>query len=61
MSQSQDDFWEGYRAALVIVGKEIDKVLATCYNDRRIQNDLLDLHIRIKEISHESTLSMHVT
>lgn len=58
MSQSQDDFWEGYRAALVIVGKEIDKVLAECYNDRRIQNDLLDLQIRIKELSHESTESV---
>lgn len=57
MSQSQDDFWEGYRAALVIVGKEIDKVLSVCYNDRRIQNDLLDLHNRIKELSHESTES----
>jgi hypothetical protein len=58
MSQSQDDFWEGYRAALVIVGKEIDKVLAVCYNDRRIQNDLLDLQNRIKELSHESTESV---
>lgn len=52
MSQSQDDFWEGYNTALIIMGKELDKVLTVCYNDRRTQNDLLDLRIKLKELEH---------
>lgn len=60
MSRQQDDFWEGYRAALVMVNAELDKFFATGYNarDSRARDDILDLKLKIKELSHESTESV---
>lgn len=49
MSESVD-FWEGYEAALNVVGIEVDKILSKCYNDRRTQNDLLDIKVSINEL-----------
>lgn len=49
MSESAD-FWEGFEAALNLMGIELDKVLAACYNERRTQNDLLDVKVSIKTL-----------
>lgn len=52
MSQSQDDFWEGYRTALILMNVELDKFFATGYNarDSRARDDILDLKLKIKEL-----------
>lgn len=52
MSQSQDDFWEGYRTALILMNVELDKFFVTGYNarDSRARDDILDLKLKIKEL-----------
>lgn len=37
------DFWEGFSEALNLVAVEVDKIMATGYNDRRAQDELLDV------------------
>lgn len=49
MSESSD-FWDGFEAFANLMNIEVDKILAKCYNDRRTQNDLLDVKSAIKEL-----------
>lgn len=49
MSESVD-FWEGYETALNLMKIEVDKILSRCYNDRRTQNDLLDVKVCINDL-----------
>lgn len=62
-SDEQSDFWEGYRAALIMLNVELDTFLLMPYNDRRIQNGLLDLKIKIKEMltnNDEETMAINL-
>lgn len=45
-----NEFWDGFDAALNLLGYEVDKILSTCYNERRTQNDLLDVKVAINDI-----------
>lgn len=49
------EFWEGYNSALNLMNIEVDKILSACYNDRRIQNDLLDTKLSIKTLREMAT------
>jgi hypothetical protein len=49
MSESVD-FWEGYNLGLKLLGTELDKILSKCYNDRRTQNDLLDVKVYLNSL-----------
>ena len=44
------EFWLGFIEALDSVNTEIDKFLATGYNEARIKDELLDLKCRINEL-----------
>lgn len=52
VSESQADFWEGYRTALIMMNVELDKFFSSGYNarDSRARDDILDLKLKIKEM-----------
>jgi hypothetical protein len=61
MANLNADYWEGYRDALNLFGIEVDKIMKTGYNDRRSQNDLLDLKVKIRELlSYDETMATNL-
>lgn len=54
------EYWEGYNAALNLSNIEVDKLLAKCYNDRRIRDNLLDTKLSIKKLRELATDGDHL-
>lgn len=44
------DYWEGFHEALVLMGIEVDKIMAVGYNDRRSNDQMLDIKCKINDL-----------
>lgn len=55
------DYWEGFDESLQLALIEVDKILAGCYNDSRIKDNLLDLRNNINTIKDMSGCEVRTT